>query len=282
MEKLFRERTDQDALKIADNFRLVSLVRELIRGFATSAVPRLDGAALTTEFELGPSLRLTNPVVVPAAVGLLVPAVNAARTAAQRMRSPNNLKPLVLATHHFLDSHDGALPARYTVDKNGQPLPSWRVLPSPYLEQTALYEQIRLDEPWDSEHNRQFHSKAPAIFRRPGSSDPGCFYSCVADGSSALQPAKAPGSQLGIRLPAVTDGASNTLLFVERNKPACRMDPNADLTLEEFLENAADPRYFSGGSNVGMCDGSVRFVSETVDPDVLKAMVTRNGGETDL
>ena len=34
-----------------------------------------------------------------------------------------------------------------------------------------------------------------------------------------------------------------------------------------------------GGVNVGLCDGSVRFVSNGVDPLVWYALFTSNGGE---
>jgi hypothetical protein len=51
----------------------------------------------------------------------------------------------------------GYLPA-YTVDKNGNPLHSWRVLLLPYIEEGELYKKIRLGEPWNSEYNSQFHN----------------------------------------------------------------------------------------------------------------------------
>ena len=38
--------------------------------------------------------------------------------------------------------------------------------------------------------------------------------------------------------------------------------------------------HLSGGVNLGMCDGAVRFVSQTVDVRVWRAMGTRNGSET--
>jgi prepilin-type processing-associated H-X9-DG protein len=37
--------------------------------------------------------------------------------------------------------------------------------------------------------------------------------------------------------------------------------------------------YHSGGVNVGMADGSVRFVRDTIDFTAWRAMGTANGGE---
>ncbi|MBR4833226.1 MAG: DUF1559 domain-containing protein [Thermoguttaceae bacterium] len=202
------------------------------------------------------------------------------QAAALKTQSINNLKQITLATHNFADAHKSAFPARYSVDADGKPLHSWRVFLLPFVEQGELYKQIRLDEPWDSEHNRQFHSKTPKLFRRPGSDDKGCVYVCVASERAALQPAKESGSQLGARIASFTDGVSNTILYVERKEPVCWMDPNADLTLDEFLKNVAEgSAYRDGGTNVSLVDGRALVLRRDADPTFLKAAITRNGGE---
>ena len=37
--------------------------------------------------------------------------------------------------------------------------------------------------------------------------------------------------------------------------------------------------YHPGGVNLGLADGSVRFVAETVDQEVFQALGSRDGGE---
>ncbi len=38
-------------------------------------------------------------------------------------------------------------------------------------------------------------------------------------------------------------------------------------------------RPFTGGFNALFCDGSVRFIKESIDAVVLQALITRDGGE---
>ena len=78
------------------------------------------------------------------------------------------LKQLGLALLNYGDRYQ-ELPAVYTVDEAGRPLHSWRVAILPFLAEHELYKQIRLDEPWDSEWNSQFHDQMPAIFACPTS-----------------------------------------------------------------------------------------------------------------
>jgi hypothetical protein len=37
--------------------------------------------------------------------------------------------------------------------------------------------------------------------------------------------------------------------------------------------------FHEGGFHAALCDGSVRFISEAVDKELLKALITKDGGE---
>lgn len=54
----------------------------------------------------------------------------------------------------------GTWPPAFTVDSTGKPLHNWRVLLLPYLGHSDLFQKIRLNEPWDSPYNCQFHKEA--------------------------------------------------------------------------------------------------------------------------
>ena len=133
------------------------------------------------------------------------------------------------------DLRHGTLPAAYTVDANGQPLHSWRVLLLPYVGEEKLYAQIRLDEPWDSQHNRQFHAAIPSIYRCPTAAwtkQGETTYSVVVGEHTAFQP--------GAGKP-LDDFGKTLILAVERWEPVCWMDPASELTQGQI----ANPSYVS-------------------------------------
>ena len=99
-------------------------------------------------------------------VGLLLPAVQAAREAARRMQCSNNMKQIALAMHNY-EAVYKAFPPAYTTDANGQPLHSWRTLLLPYMEQQALYSQIDLNKPWDDPVNLPFSQVVITHLRLP-------------------------------------------------------------------------------------------------------------------
>src|SRR3954453_12973827 len=73
---------------------------------------------------------------------------------------------------HSYESHHGSLPPPAVHDKDGRPLLSWRVLILPYVEQDELYKRFRLDEPWDSPHNRALLPEMPRTYTAYNGSKP--------------------------------------------------------------------------------------------------------------
>ncbi len=78
--------------------------------------------------------------IIAVLIGLLVPAVQKVREAANRLSCSNNLKQLGLAVHNFHDTFGSLPPTR--LNRDG--CPSWCVLILPYIEQGPLYDQWNL------------------------------------------------------------------------------------------------------------------------------------------
>ncbi len=209
-------------------------------------------------------------------VSLLLPAVQAAREAARRSQSTNNLKQIGLALHNYYDAHK-ALPARAIFDKNGKPLLSWRVQILPYIEQDALYRQFHLDEPWDSEHNKKLIPQMPAVYqnpsapRRPGMAD----YLAVSGKGLMFDGTK------GRSFAEVRDGTSNTIMVVEADpQRAVIWTKPADWEYNDRKPLDGLGNSHPGGFNVLFGDASVRFISKTIDPKTWHALLTIAGGES--
>jgi prepilin-type processing-associated H-X9-DG protein len=209
-------------------------------------------------------------------VALLLPAVQAARESARRMSSSNNLKQIGLALHNFHDTYK-KFPPRVSTDASGKPLLSWRVAILPFVEQAELYQQFKLDEPWDSEHNRKLIPRMPPVYQLPGRG-PG-------DGkTSYLMPAGKGtfGEQPTARtLADIKDGTSNTIMCVEANNDRAVIWTKPD-DLEVNPQRPVDGLTGArpGGFNVLFADGAVRFVAQTIDPQVLRALFSPAGGES--
>jgi prepilin-type N-terminal cleavage/methylation domain-containing protein/prepilin-type processing-associated H-X9-DG protein len=71
-------------------------------------------------------------------VGLLLPAVQAARGAARRMSCSNNLKQLALAVHNFADINDEHLPMLGEAQEGGH----WSSFILPFIEKSSLFEEL--------------------------------------------------------------------------------------------------------------------------------------------
>ncbi len=217
------------------------------------------------------------PAAVAVGVALLLPAVQQAREAARRSQAKNNLKQIGLAMHNYHDLNK-AFPPAANVDKKDKKLLSWRVHILPYIDQAALYNQFHLDEPWDSEHNKQFIKQIPQVYVQPTHAD------VAKDGKTVYLVPTGKGMAFegneGLKIQNFTDGTSNTILAVEARRDAAVIWTKPDdlaVDLKNPLKNLNSA--LVGGFHVLMCDGSVRFISDNIDVNTLKALFTRGDGE---
>jgi hypothetical protein len=239
---------------------------------STAAVVSDEGLTITTRDSI-PSINSAG--ALPVAAGFLLPAVYSAREAARRSQSVYNLKMIALAMHNY-HAQNNHFPAAAICDADGKPLLSWRVAILPFIEQQALYDQFHLDEPWDSEHNKALAESIPAIYVAPTSrSVPRgqTFYQVFTGNGAAFEETEPAGIQ------DFTDGTSNTILVVEGGTPVPWTKPE-DISFdpEKDVPRLGGPGY-KGGFDAAFADGSVKFLKFTIDMDVLKALITRAGGE---
>lgn len=199
-------------------------------------------------------------------------ALSAARKAAQRMQSTNNLKQIALAFHNHESAFRKLPESKYIA--NGKTHPhSWRVAILPFIEQVELYNQYKFDEPWDSESNLKLLAKMPAVYRHPD----------AAPGSTETNYVLLVGKDLVFgdgpaKFERITDGTSNTILAVEAKTNIPWTKP------EDFEYSATGPLpafggFSAEGFNAAFVDGSVRFMSKTLDEKTLRSVITARGGE---
>ncbi|MGQ0634870.1 MAG: DUF1559 family PulG-like putative transporter [Planctomycetaceae bacterium] len=192
--------------------------------------PRLSCYAGFTLIEL-----LVVIAIIAVLVALLLPAVQQAREAARRTQCKNNLKQIGLAVHNYVSTFDFLPPSMAivpTISSNASWSVHGRIMP--YLDQVNFYNQIDLQQNWASATNAPVVSgnRVP-VYVCP--SDPKTDTPRLASGVNlyctnygfnfgtwfVFDPATGRGGDglffpnSRIRIEAITDGASNTLLASE-------------------------------------------------------------------
>ncbi len=236
--------------------------------FKSQLQPKLNGKRMSLSLD-------QELAVVPIIVGLALPAVQQSRTSARRVASMNNLRQLNLAASNYHSIHDH-FPTQASYDKNGRPLLSWRVHILPFIEEIELYEKFRLDEPWDSQHNRKLIAQMPHFFNSPlvASESGKTVYLGVAGKGMMFN------GQEKIALRQVLDGLSNTVFLVEVS-PDRAVEWTRPLDYRVNPNNPLDGlgQVNLGGFIVALADGSVSFIDNNIDPESWLKLLTRAGGE---
>lgn len=296
--------------------------------------------------------------IIGVMVGLLLPAVQAAREAARRMQCGNNLKQLTLGLHNYESSYKTLPPSRIT---SGESRHSWSAFMLPFIEQTAVYDIYNFNVRWWREVNFPATQTMIPSYVCPSSPSTRMMPNAAAQANHVVVPANgfgpsdysstnevrrsffeanglpfpagtlrgSPGAMdrnRATRLADIIDGLSNTMMLAERcgrpeiyfagKRPSGVVvadgwgwadydstsgsvnGASRDGTLLNRTASSApfattihggcainctnNSEYYSfhpGGINISLSDGSVRFISDSINAATLGALVTRAGGE---
>ncbi len=231
--------------------------------------------------------------VIAMLLGLLLPALNAAREESRRTRCQNDLKQIGLALHNYHDNHK-AFPLGYTPGPDMSPWTSWRTAISAFVEKNSYCDQYRHDEPWNGRNNVQLENYP--LFR---------CYQCPSDSASGLNTCYVAvvGSHTAWPAPKTarfrdfTKGTSNTILVSEMSESGIHWMGPRDLQFDEMEFKIYAPSRMQsssgrgsrqavssahrGGAQVVFADGSVDFLSVDTSNEVLMEMflIGEGGGE---
>jgi hypothetical protein len=200
------------------------------------------------------------------------------REAAARVRSMNNLHQTAVAAHAYHDTY-GNFPAGGVFDAQGRAMHGWETLLLPYVEEEELFRQINLGIPWAHPANVPHFRTKIGVYLMSYSGlpeeDRGLALSHYAGNARLL------GGDVTWSIKQITDGTANTILMGEAagnykpwGEPTNWRDPAVGIN--RTPDGFGSPLR---GANFAFADASLRFLSEKIDPEVLKALSTPAGGE---
>jgi hypothetical protein len=206
----------------------------------------------------------------------LATPIETAKRQSASARSSNNLRNIALAMHDY-EIRNKHFPLPGSLSPQGKPLLSWRVEILPAVDQSALYKEFHLDEPWDSPHNRTLINKMPDVYRLSASQnkEPGRTNYLLPVGNGAGFAADKP-----TEMKDITDGTSNTIMIVEVDDDHAAIWTKPDDWQFDPQEPAKGlGRFFNGNFNAGFFDGHTLLIPASTDSKTLKALFTRAAGD---
>jgi prepilin-type N-terminal cleavage/methylation domain-containing protein len=181
--------------------------------------------------------------IIAILIGLLLPAVQKIREAANRMKCSNNLKQIGLAMHNYHVTYE-RFPAGYTstaATLNGEgfgPGWGWGATLLPYIEQDNLFRQIDLSRDIADPVNAAARVKVLSVYRCPSDAPPRDTFVVPSEAGSSIcevafanyvgvggtfEVSEFPDTGTGVLfrnsrvgVADITDGTSNTIMAGER------------------------------------------------------------------
>ena len=263
--------------------------------------------------------------IITVLIALLLPAVQQAREAARRMSCKNNLKQIGLALHNYESKNGVFPPGWIAAQAGGADSNNyfgWAAMLLPELDQAVLFNKIIFERDMDDASNQEAVQTILPLFRCPSdtfqktyTSQHGNLELSVSNypGIGGLTVCAAEGEGMfrlnsSRKMAEIRDGTSNTIFVGERiaNQPIVDRTPvwsgvyitegigkNIEVILgwtglpinsDKFTEHVFSSEH-PGGAQFLMCDGSVRFVNESIEfgtqqePGIYRSLGTISGAE---
>ena len=136
----------------------------------------------------------------------------------------------------------------------------------PFMDELALYQDFKLNEPWDSPHNIKLLPRMPKVYAAPGikTRDPfTTHYLAITGPGTAFDPTRKAFPPMGAAVAEVP-------VPVPWTKPA-EVVYDAKLPIPKL--GGVVPR----GFHAGFVGGFVRFIQEPINENSLRSILTGNG-----
>ncbi len=248
--------------------------------------------------------------IIAILIALLLPAVQQAREAARRSTCKNNLKQIGIALHNYHGTHKMFPPGWIDHTSGGI---GWGLFLLPSVDQAPLYKSIgNLSTGAKPGTASKYQAVVPVylcasdpsanINSRRGNHAKSNYHAFEGDADSG-QSGRGNGlffANSNIRIRDITDGVTNTVAIGERSWSGTGSGKSGAIwaglrargnhgEISDFTQNSAGRRIngthdnatsssHTGGAQVVLGDGSVRFLSENLNGTVWENLGQRNDG----
>ena len=232
------------------------------------------------------SLRSLFMIVFCCALGCAfwIEVIEPSKEAGRRSQCVNNLKQIGLGLQNYADVCK-RLPAAIAVDANQEPIHSWRLTILPWGTQLGeLFRRYRYDQPWNFPANRTITDQRGFPTYRCPSASPSQPLT-HANYVMPLGPHTISDGPNSIAFGQISDGLSNTIAVGEIANSDIYWTEPRDLPLDAMsfrVNDRSQPSISSahrGAAVVLFADGHTQALSDSIDPEVLKSLLTIAGGE---
>lgn len=233
-------------------------------------------------------------------IGMLLPAVQQVRAAAQRITCGNNIRQIGLALQNYHSARQTFPPGGVEFRNSRNPLArqlAWSAYLLPFIEQNNVHQQIDFNQAFDSPANAVAAASVISTYICPsslrgsrlsegrGPSDYGGIF-----GERINSPNNPPKGLMvydkTYSFRDVRDGTSSTLIVAEDSDFSDGQWINGRNIFDQAFainqapdfENDIRSRHPQGANGV-FADGHVQFLSENMDLYLLGAICSRDGGE---